>query len=223
MITRRRLSVAAITASCAALAVLAAGGGAMASSHATSTPQIKACYKTSGSLPPLNHIATTGKCPTGDSTLAWNKAGPRGPAGLSTGISASSTTGVALNTGVNNFVPVLSTPAAPATGTYYVSVSVMAYIVQGDGVDCILGDAEGFPGIFADVDPVANSSFETLPLDQAVPLTAGETLQVYCGDYTANGSTAFYDGGMTGTLVSSATGNVAKPNLTTRHPRSPQR
>lgn len=122
---------------------------------------------------------------------------------------------------MNNFVPVLSTPAAPATGTFYVSASVMAYIAQGDGVDCILGDAQGFPGTFADVDPVANSSFETLPLDQAVPLTAGETLQVYCGDYTANGSTAFYDGGMTGTLVSSATGNVAMPNQATRHPRSP--
>ena len=227
MITRRRLSVAAITASCAALAVLSAGSGALASSNTTSP--IKACYKTSGSLPPLDHIAATGACPTGDSTLTWNKTGPRGPAGptgpagLATGISTSSTTGVALDTGVNNFVPVLKTPAAPTTGTYYVSANVMVYIGQGDGVDCILGDAQGVPGaVFADVDPVANSTFETLPLGQAVPLTAGESLNVSCGDYTANGGTAFYDGAITGTLISSATGNVAKSALITRHPRSPR-
>lgn len=223
MTSRRRLRVSVITASCAALAVLGAGSGAMASTHATTTSQIKACYKTSGSLPPLDHIATTGKCPAGDSTVTWNKVGPRGPAGTSEGISVSSTTGVALNTGVNNFVPVMTTPPAPAAGTYYVNATVMAYIGQGDGVDCIFGDAQGFPGIFADVDPVANSTFETLPLNQAVPLTAGESLQVYCGDYTANGSTAFYDGAVTGTLISSATGNVAEPNLATRHPLSPHR
>lgn len=222
MISRRWLRVSAITASCAALTVLTVGSGAMASSNGTTTSQIKACYKTSGSLPPLDHVATTGKCPTGDSTLTWNKAGRRGPAGLSTGISASSSTGVALNTGVNNFVQVLSTPPAPANGTYYISASAMVYIGQGDGVDCILSDAQGLPGIFADVDPVGNSTFETLPVDQAVPLTAGETLQLVCGDYTANGATAFYDGGMTGTLISSATGNVAKPKLATRHPLSPR-
>jgi hypothetical protein len=231
MITRRRLSVAAIIASCSALAVLGAATGAVASSNAT-TGQITACYKTSSSLPPLDH--PSGKCPAGDSTLTWNKTGPRGPpgpqgpqgpqgpAGISTGISVSSTTGVALNTGVNNFVPVLSAPPAPATGTYYVNAMVMVYIGQGDGVDCILS-APGLSGVFADVAPVANSTFETLPLDQAVFLTAGQTVQVYCGDYTANGATTFYDGSMTGPLINSAIGNAAKPGLGTRHPLSPHR
>ncbi len=223
MINRGRLHVSVITASCTALAVLGIGSGALASTHATSTSQIKACYSTKTSLPALDHIATTGKCPSGDSTLTWNKVGPRGPAGVSKGISTSSSTGVALDTGVNNFTTVLTTPAAPTAGTYYVNTTIMAYVAQGDGVDCILGDAQGFPGIFADDDPVAGSGFQTLPLDQAVPLTAGETVSVYCGDYTANSSTAFYDGSITGSLINTATGDVAQPNLTTHHPVSPRR
>jgi hypothetical protein len=125
--------------------------------------------------------------------------------------------------GTNNFVPVLSTPAAPATGTYYISVTVMAYVVRGDGVDCLLGNGQGVPGaIYINDYPVASSAFETLPLGQAVPLTAGETLQVYCGDYTANSSTEFYDGAITGTLINSATGNVTKLGPVIHHPLSPR-
>lgn len=221
MITRRRLSVAAITASCAAIALLGAGSGAMASSNPAATAgQTKACYKNGASLPPLDHIATTGTCPTGDSSLSWNKTGPQGPAGISTGISASSATGMGLNTGVNNFIQVLTTAPAPVSGTYYVDAMIMAYVAQGDGVDCILS-APGLSGIFADDYPVANSGFQTLPLNQAVPLAAGQSVQVACGDYTANSGTSFYDGSMTGTLINSATGNAAKPNLATRHPLSP--
>lgn len=223
MISRRRVKTAAVTAACAALTVVGAASSAMASnSPATATGQIKACYQTSGSLPPLDHI-TKGACPKGDSTLAWNKTGPQGPAGLATGISASSTTSTPLDGGANNFIPVLTTAAAPVTGTYYISATIMTYVVQGDGVDCILDDGQGVPGaIFADDDPVANSAFETLPLGQEVPLTAGETLQVYCGDYTANSSTEFYDGAVTGTLINSAVGNVTKLGPLTHHPLSPR-
>ena len=105
-------------------------------------------------------------------------------------LSASSAASTPLDGGENNFISVLTVAAAPATGTYYISATIMAFVVQGDGVDCILGDDQGVPdAIYADDDPVASSAFETLPLGQAVPLTAGETLQVYCGDYTANSST----------------------------------
>ena len=43
---------------------------------------------------------------------------------------------------------------------------------------------------------------------------------MYCGDYTANSSTEFYDGAITGTLINSATGNVTKLGPVTRHPLS---
>ena len=82
MTNRRRLGIAAVTVTSAALAILGVGGGALASNVAA-PGQIKACYKTGTTLPPLTHIATSGKCPTGNSTLIWNKVGPQGPAGVS--------------------------------------------------------------------------------------------------------------------------------------------
>lgn len=211
MNARRRLSATAITVSCAALALLGVGSSAMASNTVTSG-QIKACYKTGSTLPPLDHIATSGTCPAGQSTLTWNKAGPKGPqgpAGLATGISGTSGTAVTLNQ-VQTLTPVLSTAAAPASGTYYVNASVMLIVAQGDTVACILGDNNGTQGAFATVGPVANQTYETLPLDQAISVTAGDSVKVECSGYTGNSVTSFYDGGITATLISSATGNAAK-------------
>ncbi len=223
MSTRRRLSVTAVTVSCAALAVLGVGSGALAS-NLTTSGQIKACYKTGATLPPLDHIATTGSCPTGDSSLTWNKVGPQGPvgpqgsvgpqgpqgpAGLAVGISGTSSTSVALNQ-AQVLAPVLSTAAAPATGTYYVNASVMLVVAQGDTVACILGDNNGTQGAFATVGPAANQTYETLPLSQAISVNAGDSVKVECSGYTANNGTLFYDGGITGTLINSATGNALK-------------
>ena len=196
MSTRRRLSVTAVTVSCAALAVLGVGSGALAS-NLTTSGQIKACYKTGATLPPLDHIATTGSCPTGDSSLIWNKVGPQGPAGpqgpqgpagLAVGISGTSGTSVSLNQ-AQTLTPVLSTAAAPASGTYYVNASVMLVVAQGDTVACILGDNNGLQGTFATVGPVANQTYETVPLDQAISVNAGDSVKVECTDYTSNNST----------------------------------
>src|SRR5215469_10507483 len=77
MSIRRPLSVAAVTVTCATLAVLAVGSSALASN--STSGQIKVCYKTSGTLPPLDHVATADACPAGDSSLTWNKVGPQGP------------------------------------------------------------------------------------------------------------------------------------------------
>src|SRR5580693_5816904 len=167
MSTRRRLSVTTVTVSCAALAVLGVGSGALAS-NLTTSGQIKACYKTGATLPPLDHIATTGTCPTGDSSLAWNKVGPQGPAGpkgpqgpagISTGVSVSSATPVTLDQ-AQTLIPVLSTPAAPAAGTYYINASIMLVVAQGDTVTCLASGANGTTGAFTTVGPVANQTYE---------------------------------------------------------------
>ena len=65
-------------------------------------------------------------------------------------------------------------------------------------------------GTFATVGPVANQTYETVPLDQAISVNAGDSVKVECTDYTSNNSTSFYDGGITGTLINSATGNAPK-------------
>ena len=41
-----------------------------------------------------------------------------------------------------------------------------------------------------------------------VPLNAGGSATVACSDYTSNAGTSFYDGGITATLISSATGDA---------------
>ena len=223
MITHRRLSVAAVTVTSAALTVLGIGSGALAS-NAPTTGQIKACYKNGATLPPLDHIATTGTCPTGDSSLVWNKVGPQGPAGaqgpagISTGVSGTSATPVTLNQ-AQTLIPVLSTAAAPAAGTYYINASIMLVVAQGDTVTCIASGANGTTGAFTTVGPVANQTYETLPLSQMVTLNAGGSATVSCSDYTSNNVTSFYDGGITATLINSATGNA--PRLGPAHPAHP--
>ena len=220
MNTRRRLAVAAVTVNSAALTMLGVGSGALAS-NAPTTNQIKACYKNGATLPPLDHIATTGTCPTGDSSLVWNKIGPQGPqgpAGISAGVSGTSGTSVPLNQ-AQVLIPVLSTSAAPASGTYYVNASIMLVVAQGDTVACILSGANGNQGAFATVGPAANQTYETIPLSEMLPLNAGGSATVSCADYTSNATTSFYNGGITATLINSAAGNG--PRMSPGHPAHP--
>jgi hypothetical protein len=226
MSTRRRFAIATVTVASAALTVLGIGSGALASSAPT-TNQIKACYKNGATLPPLDHIATTGTCPTGNSSLVWKKVGPagpkgpqgpQGPAGISAGVSGTSAAPVTLNQ-AQTLIPVISTAAAPTTGTYYVNASIMLVVAQGDTVTCLASGANGDTGAFTTVGPVANQTYETLPLSQMVPLNAGGSATVMCSDYTSNSGTSFYDGGITATLINSAAGNA--PRMSPAYPARP--
>jgi len=58
------------------------------------------------------------------------------------------------------------------------------------------------------VGPVANQTYETLPLSGAIGTSAGDSPQVLCADYTSNNATSFYDGGITSVLINSPTGNA---------------
>jgi hypothetical protein len=235
MITRRRATVAAVTVASAALAVLGVSGNALASNAATShvkpavATQIKACYKTSGSLPALDHIATAKACPSGDTSLTWNTRGPQGaqgaqgpqgPAGVAVGTSGTSGTSVVLDQ-ASTLTPVLSATAVPDAGTYYVNASVMLVVAQGDTVACVLGVNGAPTGPFATVGPVSNQTYETLPLNQMMSLSAGNVPTVYCTGYASNVNTLFYDGGITATLINSATGN-AKQAAQPRHALPPR-
>jgi hypothetical protein len=222
MITRRWLGVSAVTVSCAAFAVLGIGGDAMAGSAATSG-QIKACYKTGATLPPLTHIGSSATCPSGNTSLVWNKVGPQGPpgpAGVSVGSSGTSGTSITLDQ-AQTLTPVLTSAAVSTGGTYYVNASVMLIVAQGDTVACILDNAGSYTGAFATVGPVANQTYETLPLSGMMSLAAGATPSVACTDYTANAGTSFYDGGITATLINSASGDLA-PAPSARHSLPPR-
>ena len=233
----RRFGAGAIVVSGAVVAVLGAGGVATASSSpaagttgATTTGTIKACYQTTTSPATIKHIPTSSTCARGNSTLTWNQVGPRGPqgpagpqglqgpqgpAGISVGTSGTSGTSVPLNQ-AQTLKTVLSGSAAPASGTYYVNASVMLVVAQGDTVACILADNGNTVGAFSTVGPVANQTYETLPLSGAISMSAGDTPQVQCSDYTSSNTTSFYDGGITSVLINSPTGGATAHGVNQR-------
>jgi hypothetical protein len=221
MNTRRWLSVAAVTIS-AALALVGVGSDALASNTAA-TGQIKACYKTGTALVPLSHVGGSVACPTGDSTLTWNKVGPQGPpgpAGLAVGASGISGTPITLDQ-AQVLAPVLSTTAVPNNGTYYVTASIMLIVAQGDTVACIFSAGGAEQGVFATVGPAPNQTYMTLPLSAPLSIPAGGTAVVQCADYTSNPATSFFDGGITAVQINSATGN-ARPATPARHALPPK-
>ena len=220
MNTRRWLSVAAVTIASATLALVGVGSDALASNTAT-TGTIKACYKTGTALVPLNHVGNSVACPKGDSSLTWNKAGPPGPAGVSQGISTSSSTSVPLNQG-NTLVQVMTITPVPTSGTYYLNASIMLTVGAGDGVACVWSENGTEVGTFATVGDVPNLSYQTVSLTGSLYLPAGTNLQVLCSDYNSVPQTSFYNGAITGVLINSPAGN-AKPAATpVRHGLPPK-
>ncbi len=166
-----------LQAAIAGLAVLAAGGAALASTGtaATTTAQIKACYLPGSNPSVLKVLHKAGSaCPKGDQTLVWNTTGPRGkqgpagprgaagatgktgpqgpqgpqgpkgpgpqgpqgPAGLSTGVSAGNEKHVLVDGGPNDPITVMTGPAVPASGVYYLTASLTIEVAQGDFVGC---------------------------------------------------------------------------------------
>jgi hypothetical protein len=220
MNTRRWLSVAAITVASATLALAGAGSDALASNIAA-TGQIKACYKTGTALVPLGHVGNSVACPAGDSKLTWNNVGPQGPpgpqgpAGLAVGGSGTSGTSIPLDQ-AQVLTPVLSSTAVTAGGSYYTTASVMLIVPAGDTVTCILQAGGVAQGPFATVGPVANQTYETLPLTAMLSIPSAGTAEVLCADYNSAPATSFYDGGITATLISNP-GSNARPATPARH------
>jgi hypothetical protein len=111
----------------------------------------------------------------------------------------------------------------PTAGTYYVNASVMLVVAPNDTVACILADDGVAVGIFSTIGPVANQTYETLPLSEAITANAGDVFQVQCADYTNSNVTSFYNGSMTAVLVSNVSGNAAAHAAKSRpvHPSLP--
>jgi hypothetical protein len=124
------------------------------------------------------------------------------------GISAISSTSVDLNK-IQTLTTVMTSGAAPTSGTYYLNASIMAVVAQGDTLACIYAEDCGTTGAFATVGPVANQTYETLPLVGSVPVPAGTAVQVQCTGYIGASATSFYNGAITGVLINGAAGNSA--------------
>jgi hypothetical protein len=161
---------------------------------------------------------TNSQPPSADWNLLASK-GDQGDPGVSKGMSAATGTQVVLNSPTQTLTPVMSTPAAPTAGRYYINASIMLIVAQGDSVACILDTpSQGETGVFTTVGPVPNQTYETLPLAGEASLNAGDTATVLCTGYNANANTHFYDGGITATLINSDTAAahpapIAQPSL----------
>jgi hypothetical protein len=228
MSIRRPLSVAAVTVTCATLAVLAVGSGALAS-NVTTSGQIKACYKTTTTLPPLDHIATTGSCPTGDSSLTWNKvgpkgpAGPAGPAGISEGVQAFSNTTVTINP-ANTGIAVIHTPDVSTTGDYYVSASLSGVISAGDEVYCWISYAPVGDVAVVTMPSSSGANYQSLSLNGDVAATAGSPITVACESADGLGS-YINSADVNAVLISNdngATANVTRGPRVQPMPRLPR-
>ena len=204
---------------------------------------IHGCYtKSSGAL----RVIDTGNhatCASTETGLNWNQTGPKGPAGLkgptgptgptgpggvpvspgiSSGVSTTSGTSVALNQ-VQILAPVMTTPAVTTGGQYYVSASIMLIVGQGDTVACITDvSGVGAVGAFTTVGPVANQTYETLPVAQDANVPAGSTVSMDCTGYTGNSATSFYDGGITATLIGSDNAPASARRSASKPPSLPR-
>ena len=172
-----------------------------------------------GDVGPIGPAGATGDAgPTGatgaigatGSTGPAGATGPQGPAGLATGVQGSSTTHVPINGGTTNTVTVLTAPAVPKTGTYYVSAPITLAVGPGDTVACLLAPSQ-IGNTSQQVGPgPALQFFTSITVGGAISLTAGQTPIVVCGDTNTNAGSFFGEGAITAVLIDSSNGTSAK-------------
>jgi hypothetical protein len=225
-----------VLAAGAALAVLATGGVAVASDAAAggavAAAPIRACYQPGTPTAALRVLTRPhSSCPTGDKPLTWNIAGPQGPqgapgergpqgpAGLSTGV----TTGAVISPPIpvdNGSTPVvvLTAPAVPSSGVYYITASVTLFVAGGDTVACaaVPNQIEAQTAQFG-APPATEST--ALAVNGALLLSAGQAPSIECIDANSNQNTTAVQGSLNATLISSS--NAAAVQVRTRPGRFP--
>jgi hypothetical protein len=216
----------------AGLAVLASGGVALAGT-ATSTPataQITACYLPGSNPSALKVLHKAGSaCPKADQTLVWNTTGPQGkqgpagpqgaqgpqgPAGLSTGVSAGNLDHVPIDGGPNDPITVMTGPAVPDSGVYYVTGSLTIEVAQGDFVGCSFSPQASEP-TNEEIGPATAVAFESMSLNGEISLNAGQSPSIVCVDANSSPTTQTGEGDLNAVLINSST--VGPGTTTPRH------
>lgn len=215
----------------AGLAVLASGGVALAgtATSTTTTAQIEACYLPGSNPSALKVLHKAGStCPKGDQTLVWNTTGPRGkrgpqgvqgPDGLSTGVSAGNLNHVPIDGGPNDPITVMTGPAAPTSGVYYLTGSLTIEVAQGDFVGCSFSPQASEP-TNEEIGPATTDEFESMSLSGEISLDAGQSPSIVCIDANSNPTTQTGEGDLNAVLINNSTVGPGTPTL--RHePNSP--
>jgi hypothetical protein len=219
-----RLRGGGVLAAGVTLTVLATGGVAVASDAAgggtVTAGTIRACFQPGTPTAPLQVLTRThASCPTGERRLTWNTVGPQGPQGipgdpgpqgppgLSTGVTTGTLTHQAIDAG-NTPVTVITAPAVPVSGIYYITASATVQVAGGDAVACAAIPNQIEPQT-TQFGPASETVPASLALNGALLLSAGQAPSVICIDLTSNQNTTFLQGSLNATLISSSSGPAA--------------
>ena len=231
-----RLRSGSLLAAGVTVAVLATGGVAVASDavagNAAATGTIRGCFKPGTPTAALKVVTKKhAACPKGDRKLTWNTVGPQGPqgiqgvqgnqgpqgdqgpqgpAGISTGVTFGQVATIPVDSGQSTPVVVLTAPAVPTSGIYYITASLTMNVAAGDSVACaaipnqIQAQTVQFgPPTANIVDPLIDNG--------ALALTAGQAPSIECIDANSNAGTQFLEGSINATLITS-NNQAAGPN-----------
>jgi hypothetical protein len=222
----------------------AALAGAATDTDTTTTAQISACYLPGSNPSALKVLHKAGStCPKGDQTLVWNTTGPRGkqgpagprgatgatgnmgpqglqgpqgPAGVSTGVSAGNEKHVLIDGGPNDSITVMTGPAVPTSGVYYLTASLTIEVAQGDFVGCSFSPGSDETSA-EEIGPAPNTAFQSMSLNGEISLNAGQSPSIACIDANSNPTTQTGEGDLNAVLISSSTvgSGEATPGHTT--------
>ena len=142
--------------------------------------------------------------------------GVQGPAGIATGVTTGRVQTVPVDTG-STAVTVLTAPAVPTSGIYYITASVTLQVADGDTVACATGPNQ-IEAQTAQFGAPASTTSAALPVNGALSLTSGQTPHVDCIDATSDSGTNFLEGSLNVTLIGSSN---ASPSSVTRANRFP--
>jgi hypothetical protein len=241
------------TVAAAGAAVLATGGVALASTTSSASGQIRACYRPGSNPSQLKVLTGAGShCPRGYQTLTWNiagrpgpagpkgamgrkgatgpqgGAGPQGPAGVATGMTMFHQGQIDVNGGPANPVTVMTGPAAPATGVYFLNASLTLDVSAEDIVACNFLPDSGERSDEGVEQTGSTHGLMDLSLTGAVSLQAGQRPSVSCNDSNPNRNarTFFFQGNLNAILIGKSSGDIT--SATARHlapqpPRIPKR
>ena len=155
-------------------------------------------------------------CKSTEHKIHWNQVGPRGPQGpqgppgISVGYSAAIPLGV--DTPITDAFPgdlMMQTNPVGTSGTYFISAGVLPFVASGDNdvfcYDTLTSLGAGNPSQWGG--SFQNGNYAQVSISDALFISAGDSVQVYCESGGSNGSYVF-NAAVTATLINSA--NKAK-------------
>jgi hypothetical protein len=148
-------------------------------------------------------------------TGATGATGNTGPAGVSTGVSAGNEQHVLIDGGPNDSITVMTGPAVPTSGVYYLTASLTIEVAQGDFVGCSFSPAST-ESTAEEIGPAPNTAFQSMALNGEVSLSAGQSPSITCIDANSNATTQTGEGDLNAVLISSST--VGSGEMTPRQP-----